>query len=187
MEASIRDWEQEKGASRLPIYEFYCHPCHTVFSFLAKTTNPAISPKCPRCGAKTLDKQISRFAISKGLSESSKTADDPMANVDEAVMEKLMAEMSDTFGEDGESGAEDPRKMAAMMRKMFQATGMEPAGAMLEAMKRMESGEDPDKIDEEMGEILDSEDPMFGGDSSVKGRLKRLMEPPNVDPGLYDA
>lgn len=171
----------------MPIYEFYCQPCHSIFSFLAKTTNPAISPKCPRCGAKKLDKQISRFAISKGLSESSKTADDPMANVDEAVMEKLMAEMSDTFGEDGESGAEDPRKMAAMMRKMFQATGMEPAGAMLEAMKRMESGEDPDKIDEEMGELLDSEDPMFGGDSSVKGRLKRLLEPPNVDPGLYDA
>jgi hypothetical protein len=109
-----------------------------------------------------------------------------MANVDEAVMEKLMAEMADTFGEDGESGSEDPRKMAAMMRKMFQATGMEPAGAMLEAMKRMEAGEDPDKIDEEMGDLLDAEDPMFGGDASVKGRLKRLMEPPNVDPGLYD-
>jgi len=115
-----------------------------------------------------------------------------MANVDEATMEKLMAEMSAAFGEDGQpNSTEDPKQMAALMRKMFIASGMEPTGAMQEALRRLESGEDPDKIDEEMGDSLDTEEPMFSGDmfsgeTSMKGRFRRLMEPPNVDPGLYD-
>jgi len=110
-----------------------------------------------------------------------------MANVDEATMEKLMEEMSSTFGDDGQpNSTEDPRQMAALMRKMFLASGMEPTGAMQEALRRLESGEDPDKIDEEMGDSLDTEEPLFSGDTSMKGRVRRLMEPPNVDPGLYD-
>lgn len=110
-----------------------------------------------------------------------------MAQVDDATMEKLMAEMSSTFGEDGDAGGtEDPRQMASLMRKMFKATGMEPTGVMREAMIRMEAGEDPDKIDEELGDVLDTEESMFGAELSFKNRLKRLMEPPNVDPGLYD-
>ena len=72
------------------------------------------------------------------------------------------------------------------MRKIFDTTGMQPTGAMLEAMRRMEAGEDPDKIDEEMGEVLDAEEPIFGDVGGVKGRLRRYVEPPNVDPELYD-
>lgn len=170
----------------MPIYEYYCRPCHTVYSFFARTTSSSLVPNCPKCGAKKLEKQISRFAISKGLSEPTQADNDPFENVNEAQMEKLMAEMSATFGEDGEGGNENPQQMAHMMRKVFDATGMQPTGAMLEAMRRMESGEDPDKIDEEMGEVLDAEDPMFGDSGGVKGRLRRFIEPPNVDPELYD-
>jgi putative FmdB family regulatory protein len=170
----------------MPIYEYYCRPCHTIYSFFARTTSMKIAPVCPKCGAKKLDKQVSRFAISKGLSEPSRTESDPFDNIDEAQMEKLMAEMSATFGDDGEGGSENPQQMAQMMRKIFDTTGMQPTGAMLEAMRRMEAGEDPDKIDEEMGELLDAEEPTFGEPGSVKGRLRRFIEPPNVDPELYD-
>ncbi|MDZ4849573.1 MAG: zinc ribbon domain-containing protein [Pirellulaceae bacterium] len=170
----------------MPIYEFYCRPCHTVYSFLAKSTSVKASPVCPKCGDKKLEKQVSRFAISKGLSEPSQVQQDPFANVDDAQMEKLMAEMSSTFGEDGESGAEDPQKMAQLMRKMFDTTGMKPTEAMLEAMSRMEAGEDPDRIDEEMGDLLDAEEPAIEEVNSVAGRLRRLMDRPNIDDGLYD-
>jgi len=94
--------------------------------------------------------------------------------------------MATTFGEDGDEGGENPQQMAHMMRKLFDTTGMQPTGAMLEAMRRMEAGEDPDKIDEEMGELLDTEESMFGEANSVKGRLRRFVEPPNIDQGLYD-
>ncbi len=89
----------------MPIYEYYCRPCHTVYSFFARTTSSSETPICPKCGAKKLEKQISRFAISKGLSEPTQADNDPFENVDEAQMEKLMSEMSATFGEDGESGS----------------------------------------------------------------------------------
>jgi hypothetical protein len=76
--------------------------------------------------------------------------------------------------------------MARMMHKLFNMTGMQPSQAMQEAMRRMEAGEDPDRIDEEMGSILDEEEPMMGESGGIKARLKRYIEPPNVDPELYD-
>ena len=56
-----------------------------------------------------------------------------------------------------------------------------------EAIRRMESGEDPDKIEEEMGDLLDAEDPLLG--EPAGGRLRNLskkLRPPNVDDTLYD-
>ena len=168
----------------MPIYEFYCPPCHTIYSFFARSMNQAIAPKCPKCGRKKLEKKISRFAISKGLTESS-SAPDPFENVDESKMEALMAEMAPQLDESGD-GPEDPRQMANVMKRMFELTGMQPTGAMLEAMKRMEAGEDPDKIDEEMGDALDGDGDPFAT-PAIKGKmLSRFFEAPNVDPELYD-
>jgi hypothetical protein len=120
------------------------------------------------------------------LKEPSAGGDDPFANVDEAQMERLMSEMATAFGEDGESGTENPQDMARMMHKLFSLTGMQPSAAIQEAMRRMEAGEDPDRIDEEMGDLLDAEEPMFGEGGGIKGRLRRYIEPPNIDPELYD-
>jgi hypothetical protein len=51
----------------------------------------------------------------------------------------------------------------------------------------MEAGEDPDQIDEEMGDALDGEGDPFvkSSDKSIK-RLRRMLEAPNVDPELYE-
>jgi hypothetical protein len=53
--------------------------------------------------------------------------------------------------------------MARMMRKLFDTTGLPLGPNMEEAIRRMEAGEDPDKIEEELGDLLDQEDP-FGGE-----------------------
>ncbi len=56
---------------------------------------------------------------------------------------------------------------------------------MEEAIRRMEAGEDPDQIEEEMGDLLEDEDPFSFGDSqSLKGLRRRL--PPSVDTTLYE-
>ena len=34
----------------MPIYEFYCASCHTVFNFLSKRINTDGTPACPKCG-----------------------------------------------------------------------------------------------------------------------------------------
>ena len=53
----------------MPVYEYYCSDCHTVYSFRAASFDAAKEPKCPDCGTKKLKKQISLFAISKGRGE----------------------------------------------------------------------------------------------------------------------
>jgi hypothetical protein len=45
------------------------------------------------------------------------------------------------------------------MRKLTSMTGLELGAGMEEALRRMERGEDPDQIEAEMGDILESEDP----------------------------
>jgi hypothetical protein len=83
------------------------------------------------------------------------------------------------------------------MRRLFSATGMPIQGGMAEALKRMEAGEDPEKIEEEMGDVLE-QDPfggLLGGEGASKdpddagskglGRLRRML-PPAHDPELYE-
>ena len=53
----------------MPIYEFACPKCRRIFSFLSKRVNPDRPPVCPKCGNKKMSKQVSRFAMSKGLKE----------------------------------------------------------------------------------------------------------------------
>ena len=50
----------------MPIYEYYCKPCHTIFSFLSRTANVTSRPACPRCGGE-IHKQVSSFAFSQKM------------------------------------------------------------------------------------------------------------------------
>ena len=166
----------------MPIYEFYCADCHTVFNFLARKPDTKKRPKCPRCGRPNLDRKVSRFAISKGRSEP-REGDDLPADFDEAKMERVMEEMA----REGEGMDEDdPRQMARMMRKLHEATGMSFGKGMEEAIRRMEAGEDPDKIEEEMGDLLEAEEPGFGQSGRSLRQLSKRLKPPEVDETLYD-
>ena len=58
-------------------------------------------------------------------------------------------------------------------------------GRMQEAIRRMESGESPEAIEAEMGDLFDEEgDPSQPGDAAR--RLARRLRPPKVDETLYD-
>ncbi|MBW2624450.1 MAG: zinc ribbon domain-containing protein, partial [Deltaproteobacteria bacterium] len=138
----------------MPIYEFYCPDCHMIFNFFSQRINTEKVPGCPKCGRSALERQMSTFSISRGLTESD---DDMMPDLDEAKMEKameLMARETNSLDED------DPRQAARLMEKMTEITGMEFGPEMKEALKRLEAGEDPDEIEAEMGDLLDTEDPM---------------------------
>lgn len=167
----------------MPIYEYYCKPCHTIFNFFARSSRSFDAPACPKCSRKPLEKKISRFAISRGLKES--PSQDPLGNMDDDRMDSAMMAMAEKLESVDEN---DPRAMATVMRELFQTTGMQPNETLQEAMRRMEAGEDPDKVEEEMGGDLDATDPdsLFAAPNSALGRLRRMLEPPNVDPNLYD-
>ena len=165
----------------MPIYEFYCADCHAVFNFFARRPDTSKRPKCPRCGRPDLDRKVSRFAISKGRSEPG-GGDDLPADFDEAAMERIMAEMAQ---EAPDADEDDPRQMARMMRRLHEATGMNLGEPMEEAIRRMEAGEDPDKIEEEMGDLLDWE-PEAGQSGHKLRQMAKRLRPPEVDETLYD-
>ena len=165
----------------MPIYEFACPKCRRIFSFLSKRVKPDHLPVCPKCGNKKLSKQVSRFAMTKGLKEpvaKSEMAgnEPPMPDLDDPRVERAMMEMERDMEHLDEN---NPRHMAHMMKKM---KDLMPPGSMPKeldtAIKRLEAGEDPEKIEADMGDVLG--DFMGGpeGGASGGGYTK--------DSGLYD-
>ena len=166
----------------MPIYEFYCDDCHTVFSFLSRTFNTTKRPECPRCGRPKLERRVSRFAISKGQSQAPESDGLP-PGLDESKIEQAMEQLA---GEAEGIDESDPRQMARMMRKLYEGAGLHMGEKIEEAARRLEAGEDPEKIEEEMGDFLDEEDPLLGGGGGGLRGLSRKLRPPQVDETLYD-
>jgi len=59
----------------MPIYEYACPKCRVIFNFLSKRIEPRGLPTCPKCGNKRMTKQMSRFAMTRGLKEPSAKTD----------------------------------------------------------------------------------------------------------------
>ena len=142
----------------MPIYEFACPKCRRIFNFLSKRTNPDHLPACPKCGNKKMVKQMSRFATTKGLKEPAAKGDadagdeGPMPDFDDPRMMRAMSELERDMEHLDEN---NPKHMAHMMRKMKDL--MPPGSVPKEldvAIKRLEAGEDPEKIEEDMGDVL---------------------------------
>ncbi len=160
----------------MPVYECYCPDCHTIFSFFSRRVDTQTRPTCPRCGRPNLDRQVSLFAISKGRAETEGGGEggdlDLPAGMDE---ERLMRAFASLEAEMGNLDDEDPRQAARVMRKLFESAGLRLGDGMAEAMRRMESGEDPDQIEAELGDALESEDP-FAAALSGQGAAERLRQ-----------
>ena len=172
----------------MPIYEFACPQCRRIFNFLSKriVTDPKRVPVCPKCGNKKMSKQLSRFAMTKGkgLAEpgagNAGEGDDtsPMPNFDDPRVARAMAEMERDMERLDEN---NPRHMAHMLRKMKDVM---PPGSMPKemetAIKRLEAGESPEKIEEDMGDVLGElmEGEGGGGGGGGGGYTQ--------DSGLYD-
>jgi putative FmdB family regulatory protein len=163
----------------MPIYEFYCEDCHTIFNFFSKSVNTTKKPKCPSCKTKTLSRQMSAFAITGKAKEDGDMEDLPF---DESKMEKAMNMLA---GEAENINEDDPRQAANLMRKLTDMTGMELGPGMQEALKRMEAGEDPDAIEAEMGDLLEDEEPFLMPEKKGKAKGARRAAP-RRDETLYD-
>src|SRR5437867_3880919 len=163
----------------MPIYEFACPKCRKIFSFLSKRLNPDRLPTCPKCGNKKMAKQFSRFAMTRGLKEAAtKTGDEggpPMPDFDDPRVERAMREMEREMEHLDEN---NPKHMARMMKKM---KDLMPPGSMPKdmdiAIKRLEAGEDPEKIESDMGDVLGD---LMGGPEGGGGESGYTR-----DSGLY--
>lgn len=168
----------------MPIYEFYCPACHKVFKFLSRRIDVEKRPACPACNRPQLDREISLFAVSRGRKKEGAEGEGDLPGAD--IDESKLAEAMQTIEREAEGlDEDDPRQAAQLMRKLFDATGLELGPAMEEAIRRMEGGEDPDAIEEELGDLLEAEDPLTGGVKDVRSLYRRL-KPPAVDDTLYE-
>ncbi len=170
----------------MPIYEYACPKCRKVFSFLSKRLKPERDPACPKCGCTELQRQMSTFAMPRGLAETKAApADDsggadPMPDMDDPRVARVMNEIERDMEHLDEN---NPKHMAHMMRKMKEIM---PDGTMPKemdvAIKRLESGEDPEKIEADMGDVLGmGEEGEDGGGMGGSGG-----QPYSKDGGLYD-
>ncbi len=161
----------------MPIYEFYCEKCHMIFNFFSKSVNTKKRPTCPKCKKNKLDRRMSIFSTPKYSGE-----DDgmPWPDLDESKMEKAMGLLEKEMSHMDEN---DPRQTANLMRKLSDMTGFNLGAGMEEALSRMEAGEDPDQIEADMGDVLESDDLFSLKNNLIKASKKR---PPRIDDTLYD-
>src|SRR3984957_14500438 len=141
----------------MPIYEFACPKCRRIFNFLAKSPRAGRPPPCPKCGSRKMTKQVSAFAMPRGASEpaaagAGEPGDGPMPDMDDPRMMRAMSEMERDMEHLDEN---NPKHMAHLMKKM---KDLMPAGTIPKefdtAIKRLEAGEDPEKIEADMGDVL---------------------------------
>src|SRR5687767_9118364 len=134
-----------------------------------------------------MEKQLSGFAMLRGAKEPAAAAGDegedgPMPDMDDPRMMRAMSELERDMEHLDEN---NPKHMAHMMRKM---KDLMPPGTMPKemdiAIKRLEAGEDPEKIEEDMGDVLgdfmgpEEEDDGAGFAGGGRGYSR--------DNGLYD-
>jgi putative FmdB family regulatory protein len=164
----------------MPIYEFYCSDCHTVYKFLARTVNTTKKPACPVCEKPELERMVSTFAALTGGQRTDDEGGGDLPDIDENRLEQAMEAMA---REAGSIDEDDPKQAANLMRKLTEATGLSMGPGMEEAMQRMEQGEDPEKIEEEMGDLLENDELFVAAKKHLSS--KRVSEP-DVDDTLYD-
>ena len=173
----------------MPIYEFYSPQTNKIYSFYARSLALAgKTPRCPDQPKARMERMVSSFSFT-GRAKEGTSDDDPMSSAEDARMEQVMGEMEREFsGMDEENP--DPRQLARMMRKMSALTGEKMPGTMEEMIRRMEAGEDPEKLEAEYGDAMEGLDAMGSGDGAEtkegRARLRRRKPRPQRDPTLYE-
>lgn len=167
----------------MPIYEFYCPDNNKLYSFLARSLSMKDKlPRCPDGEALRMERRVSRFAVIGKAKED--TAEDPFAGIDESKMDAFMAEMERDMGGLDEENP-DPRQLGHFMRKMTDVMGDKTPPELREMVRRLEAGEDPEKLEEQFGGTDEGEagDAMF---SQLVARVKAARKEPVRDPKLYE-
>lgn len=161
----------------MPIYEYRCQTCGrkvTIFWRSLSAVNDAAAT-CERCGSNRLVRLASRVRVVRGADSSSL---DASADADDALLNE-MAGLDEN----------DPRAMARLMRRMAQESGEDLGPEFEEVVGRLEKGEDPEKIEQSMGDLFGSDaagpdgmgtdefgDPVASADSTEKAAEKAEEE-----------
>ena len=154
----------------MPIYEYRCGNCHRKVSIFWRSFSTVDESKaqCTFCGSTKLSRLASRVRVIRGggsQSDSGPAAPDAGEGADDAMMNEL-----------GGLDENDPRALGHFMRKMAAEAGEEMGPEFDEIVGRLEKGEDPEKIEQSMGDLLN--EPSGG----MGGMMDDEMMPPPAPP-----
>lgn len=177
----------------MPIYQFYCPDNHKIYSFFARSLAYASKvPRCPDDPKFRMERMISSFSVTGRAREETALRGGGEADLDDPRMASALAEMEREMSGMSDENP-DPRQLARMMRKMSSLTGEKMPGEMEEMIRRMELGEDPEKLEEEYGDALsdlegdEMPSAAAGGEETArKAGDRTLRKRPRKDPTLYE-
>lgn len=169
----------------MPIYEFYSPETNKIYSFYARSLSQGkLMPRCPDRPKARMERLVSRFAVTgraKDQADSAVSEGDSEARLGQAIaeMENEMSSMSeDTV---------NPRQLGQLMRRMTEATGKKVPAEMAEMIRRLERGENPEKLEQEYGETFDNLREEDFVDPAWREKKARSRRPaPQRDPNLYE-
>lgn len=130
----------------MPTYDYRCNQCGRRVSLFYKTYKDydEATHTCPHCGSTNLTRLISRVALARPSRNFADMSSDQMLNVLDGG---------------------NPREVGEMMRQL----GQDEAGlgdTYNEVTERLLKGESPDKIEQDLGPVLDAD---MGGDMGMGG------------------
>jgi putative FmdB family regulatory protein len=123
----------------MPIYEYRCQQCgrkQSIFWRSLSAVNEA-GARCERCGSNRLTRLMSKVRVVRAGSS------EPAGGNDDAMLD----EMSNI-------DENDPRALGRFMRKMAAESGEDMGPEFAEVVGRLEKGEDPERIEKDMGDVL---------------------------------
>ncbi len=171
----------------MAIYEYYSPYNNRIYSFYAKTISQRDKlPRCPDDPNYKMVKMISSFSVTGNRNNSD---DESMGgDLSDQDLQAAMAEMENEITGIDENNP-DPKQLGHLMRKMTEMSGDKMPERMEEIMRRLEAGEDPEKLEDEFGDILEDEVETMENPSEKTENIKSKKSEKQLltrDPQLYD-
>lgn len=143
----------------MPIYEYRCSNCKRKVSIFWRALSAVneSAARCTYCGSPRLSRLVSKVRLIRGGSASN---DVPSAGAGVDDMDMPGLEGLDE---------NDPRSLGRFLRKMAAETGENMGPEFDEVVGRLEKGEDPEKIEESMGDLFGEPPPGLDDDDMGMG------------------
>ncbi len=141
----------------MPIYEYRCLNCGRKVSIFWRSLSAVneAEARCEYCGSRKLKRLVSRVRVMRHGSTSSEDGlSDDLLNELEGIDEN------------------NPRALGRLMRRMAEETGEDMGPEFEEIVSRLERGEDPERIEKELGDLFGEEgmeDDEFAPSASAEG------------------
>lgn len=80
---------------------------------------------------------------------------------------------------------DDPNHAVYVIRRLHEIANVPLSEKAQETMRRLEAGECPDRIEQEIGNFWWDDDSLFGEQGRLRNLTHKLL-PPSIDGGLHD-